>query len=342
MNQFGPGLALSVLVISYVLTVLLIKLPRSFSPFDRPNSRSLHTVPTPRTGGLAIIVSMVTGLCGAATWHVPIERTLVWVVASALFLAVVAFWDDWVDLSFVVRILSHGLAAAAVVWGAGLTVVEIPLPMGETIILGRASIPFTLLFMMWMTNLYNFMDGMDGFAGGMTAVGFGVVGIIAKMQGHQSIAMLSVFIAFAAGGFLIHNFPPAKIFMGDVGSVPLGFIAGATAVWGIHSGLFDIWVPLLVFSPFIVDASVTLLRRLFRGERVWQAHRQHFYQRLVLAGWGHRKTVLAEWKLMVICGAGAVFYVQAGSALRWTLLLLWTVGFNLLAVCVRNVEKRNS
>ena len=105
--------------------------------------------------------------------------------------------------------------------------------------------------------------------------------------------------------------------MGDVESVSLGFLAGSLAVWGIHDGLFDIWVPLLIFSPFIVDATVTVFRRLLRGERIWEAHREHGYQGLVLAGWGHRRTALVEYGLMLICGAGAVLYVHAGATFNF-------------------------
>src|SRR5207248_1198403 len=124
---------------------------------------------------------------------------------------------------------------------------------------------------------------------GMTVLGFGIFGVIALNGGHRAFAMVSFLIMAASGGFLVHNMPPARIFMGDVGSAPLGFLAGGLALKGIHDDVFDFWVPVLVFSPFIADATTTLLRRLMRGEKVWQAHREHYYQRLVLSGWTHRK-----------------------------------------------------
>ena len=128
--------------------------------------------------------------------------------------------------------------------------------------------------------------------------------------------------------------------MGDVGSVPMGFLAAALTVMGVHDGVFDIWVPLLIFSPFIVDATVTLFRRLLRGERVWHAHREHYYQRLVLAGWGHPRTVLAEYLLMLACGFSAVAYTQTGEPWRLAILLWWVAAYAVLAWGVRQVESR--
>ena len=107
---------------------------------------------------------------------------------------------------------------------------------------------------------------------------------------------------------------------------------------GVQDGLFDLWVPLLIFSPFIVDATVTLVRRLLRGEKIWHAHREHYYQRLVLAGWGHRKTVLAEYAIMLACGVSAVAYGQAGESWRLAILLGWVAVYIFLALGVRGVE----
>ena len=110
---------------------------------------------------------------------------------------------------------------------------------------------------------------------------------------------------------------------------------------GVHQKQFDLWVPVLVFSPFIVDATVTLLRRLLRGERVWRAHREHYYQRLVLAGWSHRKTVLAEYCLMLACGASAIIYTRTTERTRLLILILWVLIYSALAFCVRLTEQRN-
>ena len=167
---------------------------------------------------------------------------------------------------------------------------------------------FTGLFVLWMINLYNFMDGMDGFAGGMAVIGFTTLAWLGRAD--TEFAAVCMTIAAACAGFLVYNFPPARLFLGDTGSTALGFLAAACSLWGSQAGLFPFWAALWVFSPFIVDATVTLLRRLVRGERVWEAHRSHYYQRLVLLGWGHRRTVLAEYALMLACAGAAILAVQ--------------------------------
>jgi len=128
--------------------------------------------------------------------------------------------------------------------------------------------------------------------------------------------------------------------MGDVGSVPLGFSAGGLIALGIHQGLFDIWIPFLIFSPFIVDATVTLFSRMLRGEKIWKAHREHFYQRLVLAGWGQRKVLRVEYALMFGSGMSAVMYGQFDEGFRFGVLLGWIVIYTLLGWGVCRVEHR--
>jgi UDP-N-acetylmuramyl pentapeptide phosphotransferase/UDP-N-acetylglucosamine-1-phosphate transferase len=164
-----------------------------------------------------------------------------------------------------------------------------------------------LLAIVWVTNLYNFMDGMNGLAGGMAVFGFGTLALGADAAGASDIAVLAGCIAAGAGGFLLFNFHPARIFLGDVGSIPLGFLAAVLGMDGVRRDLWPLWFPLVAFSPFIVDASVTLLRRGLRGERVWQAHREHYYQRLVRMGWSHRHTALAEYGLMATMVTLALF-----------------------------------
>jgi len=307
--------------------------------------------PVPRTGGLAILASVMAGLVlsvmlewsGITIWGEGSEgpsRPVFWILGLTLIIGAVSFWDDQKSLPVGLRLGVHALAAGGVVWGASLTVDTIVLPLLGKVSLGWIAVPVTILFLMWMTNLYNFMDGMDGFAAGMTVFGFGMFGYVAWRGGNLSIAFLCFLIAAASSGFLYHNMPPARIFMGDVGSVSLGFLVGAFALWGIQERLFDFWVPVLIFSPFIVDATVTLFRRLLQGEKVWQAHRSHYYQRLVLAGWGHRKTVWAEYVLMLACGMAAVMYGQVGEFWRLTILLGWMVTFIVLTWGVSCVERQ--
>src|SRR5258706_12158992 len=158
----------------------------------------------------------------------------------------------------------------------------------------------------WIANVYNFMDGTDGLAGGMSVIGFGAYAVAAVSQGDASMAALSLALAASALAFLIHNFHPARIFLGDVGSIPLGFLAGALGVIGWNDEAWPLWFPCAVFAPFIADATLTLVRRLIRGERVWQAHREHYYQRMVRSGLGHRGTAYVAYGIMGLCAGAAL------------------------------------
>jgi len=319
-------------------------------PVDHPNDRSLHARPTPRTGGLAIWGGLAFGLVGGVlleragmhNWSIDWAAqagTNAWIASMAVLVGVVSFFDDCKGLSVGIRLAVHAIAACGVVLGAGLVASLVTIPIIGVIQLGVLAAPMTVLFIVWMANLYNFMDGMDGFSGGMTWLGFGFLSGLAWISGHEVIFLLSLLISTAASGFLFYNLPPAKIFMGDVGSVPIGFLAASLAVLGVHDGIFDLWVPILIFSPFIVDATVTVMRRMLQGQQFWCAHRQHYYQRLVLAGWGHRKTVLAEYVLMVVTGLTAVIYSFGTDQVRLAILLAWVIAYVVLAWVVRMMEQ---
>lgn len=348
MTAAVAALAVLVAIGSAIMTRWLCSAP-ALAPLDQPNDRSLHSRPTPRTGGLAILAGVALGVTiaeasgwvGVSFWKTadPARaRTWLWVFGVTLVIAAVSFWDDRRNLHPAVRFCLHGMAATGVVWGGGVAVTAVSLPLAGELSLNDLAGPLTVLGLMWMANLYNFMDGMDGFAGGMTVLGFGTLGYLAWAGGVPDLAVLALLLSAAAAGFLIFNFPPARIFMGDVGSVPLGFLAGILAVLGMRDGLFDLMVPILVFSPFVVDATVTLFRRLARGAKVWQAHREHYYQRLVLAGWGHRRTVLAEYGMMLAAAVTAVLYVRVSEAVRVGMLVAWVVVYAVLGQVVRLSE----
>jgi UDP-N-acetylmuramyl pentapeptide phosphotransferase/UDP-N-acetylglucosamine-1-phosphate transferase len=304
----------------------------------------LHQVPTPRTGGLAILGSVVIGLVvsapvlGLARSSIP-EGSL-WIIGSIVLVGAMSFLDDRIALPASRRFALQAIAALMVVLGAGLTLSSVSVPMVGTVSFGWMAEPISVVFLLWMMNLYNFMDGMDGFAGGMSVLGFGFLACFGWMAGHPVIFLVATLVAVIALGFLIHNFPPARIFMGDVGSITLGLLAGTLMLLGVRDGVFEVWVPGLVFAPFIVDATITVLRRGIEGATIWEAHRTHYYQRLVLHGWGHRKTVLVEYGLMLVCGAAALAYHRASEPGRLVVLAVMLGVFAALAVSVRLMEGR--
>jgi len=287
---------------------------RARLPMDRPNERSLHKVPVPRSGGVAV----VAGVLAACLPGWPLHAVL---AGCVLVLAALSFADDWRGMPIVLRFGVHATAACAFVW---LALPTMPLHWQAA----------TAFLVAWSINLYNFMDGSDGLAGGMAVFGFGTCAAAFALAGDLPLASLSLAIALAAAVFLKANFHPARIFLGDVGSVPLGFLAGALGALGVYRDLVPVWFPFVVFAPFFVDATVTLLRRMLRGERFWQAHREHYYQRLVQMGWGHRRTALAEYALMAVGCTVALVTLQFTGVFRSALLTGWALAFVTALLCI--------
>ena len=310
---------------SFVLTwIVLTIVIRTWSDriLDHPNERSLHQRPVPRMGGIGV----AAGIAASVPFVSQVEWWPLWL--GAVILVGISFLDDIIGLPIIGRLLVHFVAAGGA--AAGL-------------LLNHSGVGWALLAIVaivWMTNLYNFMDGMDGLAGGMALFGFGFYALAGVLSGQLPFAVTNAAIAAAAGAFLLFNFHPARIFMGDAGSTLLGFLAACLGLVGWQLGIWTLWFPGLVFSPFIVDATVTLARRLLRRETIWRPHREHYYQRLVLSGWGHRRTVLAEYGVMALCGGFAVLYQYASEEWRLVVLGAWAVLFLSLAIAVKGVEQR--
>ena len=304
---------------------------------DHPNERSLHDTPTPRTGGLAIAGGILAGHGGALATGLPLAGALPVAVAGAALFAV-SLWDDVHGLPVALRMLVHVLAASTLVY-AGLSLQVLALPGVHAALAPAPAALLSVLLVVWMTNLYNFMDGMDGFAGGMGVIGFGACALLAWRAGDGALALHGSFIAAACAGFLLVNFPPARIFMGDAGSSVLGFLAAAAMLEADRRGVFALWLGLLVFSPFILDATVTLCRRAINGERIWRAHRSHFYQRLVQLGWSHRRTTLSAYALMLACAASALAVQHAPWPLQAATLCAWAVIYAMLMLFVTRMER---
>lgn len=307
--------------IAWVAILLLRRTRAAALLADRPNERSLHTRPTPRLGGLGLVAGLLP-----MGWALA-EGAVAVALACALLLAVVSLADDAGGLPIEVRLPAHGVAAAVLVLAAHG---HAPGP-GPWIGLEAAA---AVVAIAWMTNLFNFMDGADGLAGGMAVIGFATLAAGAALAGAPGLAGIAAAIASASAGFLAHNFPPARVFLGDSGSIPLGFLAAALGWIGVQSGAWPLAFPILAFSPFIVDATVTIARRLARGERVWMAHRSHYYQRLVLAGWSRRRLAAAAYALMLAAGASALWLRAEGPGGQSGIISGWAVAYVLLLIAI--------
>lgn len=275
----------------------------SRSLLDHPNARSLHAVPTPRGGGLAIavVVLAMTPLLHAAGL---LETAWLWPTwGASLAYALLGLRDDMSSLPALTRLAAQIAIAAA--WLA----LMLPVPVGS---LQGALLGATLLVaIVWGVNLYNFMDGSDGLAATQGVLAGALGGALSLAAGERAFAVTALLLAAASAGFLRWNWHPARIFLGDAGSY---FLGGQFALLTVAAGIETdgVWRWLILLSPFCVDASATLLRRMLRGERWYTAHRSHAYQRLVQRGWSHRKLALALAGLV-----GTLCLPLAIASLRW-------------------------
>lgn len=336
------AIALAILAAAFAISALstrwLSHSPNLFSRMvDLPNERSLHSGAVPRTGGVAVCIALVVGLVFA---QVAFPFTALWTSLGIALLLVggVSFLDDRGGVKVGYR-LAVQLVASILVVAGGISWSAIALPGLYWIMPNALSWLLTLCFLVWMVNLYNFMDGMDGFAGGMAVFGFGTLALLGWLGGDLGFALANGVVVAAAGGFLLHNFPPARIFLGDLGSSVLGLLAATFSLIGVQRELFPLWVAWLAFSPFILDATWTLLCRLGRREPVWQAHRSHHYQRLVLAGWSHRRTVLWSYLLMAACATTSVAALDMSVRDQRLLLVAWAVIYLSIGLRIRLAER---
>jgi UDP-N-acetylmuramyl pentapeptide phosphotransferase/UDP-N-acetylglucosamine-1-phosphate transferase len=273
--------------LSAALTYLFTRVALATGLLDRPNARSSHERPTPRGGGLAIVIVLLVavGALAARGWVGPAHGG--WLLLGLGVIAVMSGIDDVATISPRVRLVAQLVAAVVATIAAG-PARAIDLGWLGSYDLGPAGWVLTVLWIVGMTNAFNFMDGIDGIAGITAAVALGVVSGGFWLSGDGYGALLAAAVAAAAVGFLVWNWQPARVFMGDVGSASLGYtIAVLPLLAGEAERRWLLPLSVAVMWPFLLDTTLTFLRRLRNGENVLEAHRSHFYQRLVIGGWSH-------------------------------------------------------
>lgn len=325
-------LQLIVIVGAFLTSWLLTAYFRSYALrkgiMDIPNHRSSHTAPTPRGAGIGF-VAIFLGITALTAVFSPTARNvslaLLW---GGLLVAVIGWLDDKKGLPARLRLLVHLIAAVVGVWLLGglpqVTLGFVQLP------LGLAGSLFAILLVAWSINAYNFMDGIDGLAAGQAVLAAMVGGAILTLAGATQLGLLSLSLGAVSAGFLVWNFPPAKVFMGDVASGLLGYAFAILAVASERQGAMPMLSWILLLAVFYVDATATLLRRMLQGERWTEAHRSHAYQIAVQQGHSHKQVTLTVLVIGVglsalVCGSQyqPLFVVPALLSSVVLLLVVW-------------------
>ncbi|HQT63693.1 MAG TPA: MraY family glycosyltransferase [Acidocella sp.] len=309
-----------------MFSAIIVRVMISIGVPDRPNARSAHTVVTPKSGGVGIVAAFLLGVLLLYRYgHVSrlSEGNFIGVISAAALMAAVSFVDDLFDVSFLIKLAAQLVAASVAVF-AGLWVHVFLLPFIGPVDIGWFGIALTLVFILFVTNAMNFIDGLNGLAAGVTLISCLFLAGIAAAYSGFFVYTAALLLAGGVLGFLPFNFPNAKIFMGDVGSQFCGFML---AIFGIAAARYGseplsfLLVPLLL-SGVLFDVAFTLLRRLVAGENIAQAHRGHLYQLAQRTGMDARLVAILHWCFASLGGLTAIAFLCAASIWRLPILVL--------------------
>lgn len=317
-------IAIAVAFIAAVaLTPLAIKLARKFNIVDIPNQRKVHTTAMPRIGGIAIYAAFVLGTLALAVYTREVAALLI--AGTIVFLT--GFVDDIKGISPKIKLIGQVLASLVLV-KAGFYVEFITNPFdGSIISLGWWGIPITVIWLTGISNTVNLIDGLDGLSAGVSAIAAGATAIVCLAQGEILAASLAAVLAASALGFLPWNFHPAKTFMGDCGSLLLGFLLGALALMGLSKGatVISIFIPFIILGVPFFDTSFAIIRRLFLKKPIFEADKMHLHHSLLSMGMSHAQTVLTIYALALTMGLCAVLMAILTSSQAVIILIAVTV-----------------
>ena len=284
-------------LVSWVLTGFLRRYALNKNLLDVPNKRSSHDVPIPRGGGMAIVLTFLSSLVFLYIGSGLELSVLLSTLGAGLLVAVVGFMDDHGHVHPKWRLLVHFYVAAwGMSWLGGLPTMTV---FGHVVHIDWLRYVVIAVALVWLLNLFNFMDGIDGIAASETIFVAGSGLLFASLVGHADLQSVAIILIGSTLGFLIWNWPPAKIFMGDVGSGFLGIILGLYGYWAFSEGVLSIWCWLIILGVFLVDATFTLMKRIARRAKWYEAHRTHAYQHAARR-WGHLRVTVAVSLINVI------------------------------------------
>lgn len=335
------ALGLGVGLATWLGVTWLRKLALHRQILDVPNERSSHQSPVPRGGGLAIVLVVLVGISllqigGLFSQNI---SQFFYFMLGCLLIAGISLLDDLRGLPTALRFAVHSLGALLAIAAFGLCQ-QMDLPGLGMTAFGWAGLPLTLLWIVGLINAYNFMDGIDGIAGGQAVMAGVAYTVLGFQTGELWLACVGIISAGSSFGFLLHNWQPARIFMGDVASAFLGYLLAIIPLAASSKNNRLAWAGVLIVWPFVFDTTFTFLRRLRNREKVFSAHRSHLYQRLTIAGWAHRKVSLLYILLAAVCCGLAIVWVDEATASPWLCGLLPLLMCFLLWLLVVGVERK--
>lgn len=318
-------LFLATVLISLIVTPLVRKLAFLIGAVDKPNHRKVHKTIMPRMGGLAVYLSFMIVILATQTITKPILGLL---LGSTVIIGV-GIVDDIKELTAKVKLIFQILAAIVLVlFGIRINVLTNPFNPGEVIQLGILSIPFTIFWIIGVTNAVNLIDGLDGLASGLSMIGAITLGLVAwSHEGQWLILVCTIVLAGSILGFLKYNFHPASIFLGDTGALFLGYTLSALSVLGLTKGAtaISIFVPIVVLGVPILDTLFAIVRRYMNKQPIFQADKEHLHHRLLAIGFSHKQTVLIIYAMNTVLGASAILIANLkASYASIALVILFT------------------
>lgn len=310
-------IAMSVAFIAaIILTPLVIKLAYRIGAVDRPNYRKVHARVMPRIGGLAIFGAFIIGYAIL----LPKDEHAAGILVGAVLIVLIGFLDDMLEITAKAKASGQLVAALVVVLWGGLQIEFINLPFLGQLDFGYMSIPITVIWIIGITNAINLIDGLDGLAAGVSTIALIAITVMAAMMGDVFVAATASILAASLLGFLFFNFHPAKIFMGDTGSLFLGFMISVLALLGFKNvAVVSLVIPIIMLGVPISDTFFAIVRRVRLKQSITAADKSHLHHCLLRAGFSHRQAVLTIYGIAILFGAAAVLFSQATV---WGALLL--------------------
>ncbi|MBZ4688243.1 MAG: UDP-GlcNAc:undecaprenyl-phosphate/decaprenyl-phosphate GlcNAc-phosphate transferase [Clostridia bacterium] len=322
-------------LVAYLITPKVILLAKKIGAIDQPDERKVHQKVMPRLGGLAIYLSFVVAVVAFVT----VSRWITGLILGSTLVVMIGIADDTRGLPPKIKLLGQIMAAlVAVYFGIRVHFVTNPfvdlIPFDDVIPLGKMVIPFTILWIVGVTNAVNLVDGLDGLAAGISAIASLTMGIVAMLEGQGEVAVLAFLLFASIIGFLKYNFHPAKVFMGDTGSMFLGFILSILAIQGLTKSatVISLFIPVVILGIPIFDTAFAIVRRLIKGNPIFEADKEHLHHRLLELGLSHKQTVVAIYGVSIILSGSAVLLTMLTT--EQSILIL--IGISTLSILAAN------